>query len=67
LISVAVGVLALGAGTTGYLLRHLNMVERAAFLVVAGLLIFPEVLTTMVGFGIFAVLVIYIRSKRGGS
>jgi len=67
LISVAVGVLALGASTTGYLLRHLNMVERAAFLVVAGLLIFPEVLTTMVGFGIFAVLVIYIRSKRGGS
>jgi len=52
-ITAFIGVCAFSMAIVGQALRSLNMVERALMIVCAMLLIFPEVITDVIGFGLF--------------
>ena len=54
LITMALGVLAMGAGAMGYLFKPTNVVQRLALLTAAVLLIAPGILTDVIGFGLLA-------------
>lgn len=55
-VTAIIGVLALSAGTQGYLFAPSNMIERAALGVGAVLLIASGMMTDLVGFGLIAVI-----------
>jgi TRAP transporter 4TM/12TM fusion protein len=55
--TTAVGVVALAAAVVGYLMRPLNLVERALVLAAAVLMIVPEKITDFVGLALFALII----------
>lgn len=60
-ITAFIGVCAFSMAIVGQALRSLNMVERALMIVCAMLLIFPEVITDFIGFGLFGA-ILFLQS-----
>lgn len=63
LITGILGVVALSAGFTGYLMTETSLVERILFFISGGLMFFPETVTDIVGLILFALTVYYQYRK----
>ncbi len=53
-----IGVICMSAGTMGYLIRRLNLVERCVLIVAAVMLIVPGIYTDIAGIGLLAVVLL---------
>ncbi len=62
--TAAVGTVSLVAGLEGWCLRRANFLERAAFIAVAPLMLYPGAVTDAVGFAILAALLAFQKFTR---
>ncbi|MDC3414018.1 TRAP transporter permease [Aquibacillus sp. 3ASR75-11] len=58
LITAFLGMISIGAGMIGYWYRKINWIERIITMVTGILLIYPEGNSDLIGFGVFAILLI---------
>ena len=68
-VTAAVGLTALGAGLTGWLIGRATMVERALMIAAGLVLVYPSLLQDLVGLGLFgvAILIQYRRQILSGN
>ncbi len=62
--TAAVGTVSLVAGLEGWCLRRANLLERAAFIAVAPLMLYPGAVTDAIGFAILAALLVFQKITR---
>lgn len=67
LVTALLGMAAISAGAAGFLLRETATAERVALIAAGGALVYPQLLVSLIGGGVFAAVVAYQWARRNAA